>query len=602
MSLEEKIKDLPTEPGVYVMRNAGGDIIYIGKAVVLKNRVRQYFSTTPKAPKVRAMVDNIADFEYIITLSEKDALTLEANLIKKYKPRYNILLKDDKASPYIRIDLREPFPTPEITRRVKRDGAKYFGPYFGGVRVSDVLDIIRAAYRMRTCPKKLTRRKRECLNYHIGLCLGPCRGRVDEETYAETVRRVIAFLSGRDDSAERLIEEKMLAAAKNEDFERAAVLRDRLAMLKDLKARTVTELNAGADIDSFAYATDGVRSAVSVAVVRGGKMMGVKNFIITDAELKESDALSAAVAQYYGGGAAVPDEIALGDEFDASALSGFLSTLTSSRVEVVFPKIGVKKKLVAMAKKNADDYLVKSVQTRERELDMTARAADNLARILGVASCRRMECYDISHISGTDKVASGVTFLNGEPCRSEYRRYKIKTVEGSDDFACLAEVLARRLKRANDGDEKFSELPDLIIIDGGKGQLSSAYESLKGSGFNIDMISLAKRDEEVFTVGNPEPLLLAKSSYPLRLLQRIRDEAHRFAITYHRSTRAKRYASVLDGIRGVGPKKRKILLERFESVGAIGAADLATLEAIDGIDRRTAKAVKEFFENRSAGK
>ena len=578
------------------MRDSGGNIIYIGKAVVLKNRVKQYFSSSKKEPKVQAMVDNIADFEYIITLSEKDAFSLEANLIRKHKPKYNILLKDDKSSPYIKINTSLDYPNIEITRKVKKDGAKYFGPYFNGIYAKDMLEIIKSAYRLRACPKCYYSNKRECLNYHINLCYAPCRSRITKEEYAEVVKKVIAFLSGREDTAERLITEKMEKAVEAEEFERAIGYRDQLAMLKKLKERNLSDLGGFTDIDSFAYATDTRRSVISVSIVRAGKMMGVKNFSVSDAELSEADALSGFISQYYRGGEDLPQALCLKNECDFFALEEYLYSLSGRRAQILFPKAGMKKKLVAMAEENALDYLEKSVEKSERELDMTVRAAEDLAKILGIKSARRMECYDISNISGVDKVASGVVFIDGAPSKSDYRRYKIKTVEGSNDFACMAEIMGRRLSRATDGDEKFAELPDLIVIDGGKGQLGAAHESMTAAGYDIPMIGLAKREEEVFSVGCSEPILLSKRSNPLKLLQRIRDESHRFAITYHRNLRAKRYGSSLDKIVGVGPKKRKILLEHFERFEDIKNASVETLEAISGIDSKTARSVYEYFE------
>ncbi len=596
MSLEDKIKDLPLQSGVYIMRDDGGNIIYIGKAVVLKNRVKQYFSNSKKEPKVQAMVDNIADFEYIITLSEKDAFSLEANLIRKHKPKYNILLKDDKSSPYIKINTSFDYPNIEITRKVKKDGAKYFGPYFNGIYAKDVLDIIKTAYKLRACPKNYYSNKRECLNYHIELCYAPCRERISKEEYAEVVKKVVEFLSVREDTAERLIKEKMQKAVENEEFERAITYRDRLAMLKKLKERNLSDLGGFTDIDSFAYATDTRRSVISVSIVRAGKMMGVKNFSVSDAELSEADALSGFISQYYRSGTDMPQVVCLKNEFDAFPLEEYIRSLSDKSVQVIFPKAGMKKKLVAMAEENALDYLEKSVEKTERELDMTVRAAEDLAKILGIKSARRMECYDISNISGVDKVASGVVFLDGAPSKSDYRRYKIKTVEGSNDFACMAEIIGRRLTRATDGDEKFSSLPDLIVIDGGKGQLSAAHESMAAAGYDIPMIGLAKREEEIFLPDRSDPILLSKRSNPLKLLQRIRDESHRFAITYHRNLRAKRYGSSLDKINGIGPKKRKILLEHFDNFQDIKNASVETLEAISGIDSRTAHAVYDYFE------
>lgn len=591
--LKEKLAGLPDSPGVYIMKDRTGAIIYVGKAVVLKNRVRQYFFHTQKQVKVQAMVDNVADFEYIMTLSERDALALEANLIKKHKPRYNILLKDDKASPYIRIDLKEQFPTVEVTRKVRRDGAKYFGPYFNGIGVWDVVGIIRSAYRMRTCPKKFKKGARECLNYHIDLCLAPCCGHVTPEEYREVVERVMAFLSGRDDTPAKLIEQKMIEAAKKEEFERAIYYRDRLDMLSRMKERTLADLGTVTDIDAFNYVTNGALSAISVTVVRAGKLMGVRNYMVTDVALSAEEAIASFVLQYYGAlNVEVPEEICFPVHTDVTALEEYLYSLSRIKTEITFPQRGTRKKLIDMALKNARDYLEKNADKEKRKHDNTVGAAALLAEILQLDGIRRMECYDISNISGVDKVASQVVFINGEASNADYRRFKIKTVEGSNDFASMAEVIRRRFARLRDGDEKFDELPDLIVIDGGKGQLSAAYTAMRGEGYDVPMVGLAKREEEVFTVFDEQPIVLPRDNVALKLLQRIRDEAHRFAITYHRSLRAKRYYSELESIRGVGAAKREKLLKVFK----YNEIKTATVEQLaEVVDRTTAENVFAFY-------
>lgn len=593
--LEEKIAGLPESPGVYIMRDARGGIIYIGKAVVLKNRVRQYFFNTQKQPKVQAMVDNIADFDYIITLSERDALALEANLIKKHKPHYNILLKDDKAFPYIRINVKEDFPAIEITRRVRRDGARYFGPYFNGISVRDVADIVRSAYRLRSCTGRLKSKGRECLNYHINLCLAPCTGRVTKEEYARAVAAAVNFLSGHDDAPAQVIERKMNEAAAAEDFERAIFYRDRLNMLKRMKERTLADLNGVPDIDAFAYHTNGLDSAVSVTLVRGGKLMGVKNYMFTDAAMSEGEALGAFLLQYYGSlGNEVPGEICLPVPTETEAIEEYLGTMSGIRTKIVVPARGTRRKLLDTARKNAADYLEKNVDKARRVYDSTEGANELLKKILRLDYLVRMECYDISNISGTDKVASQVVFKHGAPSKDDYRRFKIKTVEGSDDFASMAEVIRRRCERYLSGDDKFNEKPDLIVIDGGKGQLSAAYASMRACGLDIPMIGLAKREEEIYTVFDPQPLVLPRDNSALKLLQRIRDEAHRFAITYHRNLRSKRYGSELEKIPGIGPKKRALLLKKY-SVRQIRTMTADELKAA-GLDARSAQAVAEYFK------
>ncbi|MBR2967687.1 MAG: excinuclease ABC subunit UvrC, partial [Clostridia bacterium] len=469
------------------------------------------------------------------------------------------------------------------------DGEKYFGPYLNGLRVWDIVGIIKSAYGMRACPKKMTA-KRECLNYHIGLCHAPCMGRISKEEYAKIVRRVMDFLIGRDETAEEIIKSKMMAAAKNQDFERAITYRDQLDMLKLLKERTVSDLDKVVDIDSFALANNGAYLAASVNVVRGGKMMGVYNYVLGEAIQQGGEAFESFVIQYYGGNHDIPSEICFSEEFDCDGLRDYLSTLKGKKVDITFPKKGAKRKLTLMAEQNATDFLDKSAEKQRRIENMTVDAAKRLADILKLKSVRRMECYDISHISGTDKVASGVVFIDGAPSKKDYRRYKIKTVEGNNDFACMAEVIKRRLTKG--------DLPDLIVIDGGKGQLSSAMEVMLGEGLNIPMISLAEREEEIFTPYSSSPIILQKSDYALRLLQRIRDEAHRFAITYHRNLRAKRITSELDNVKGIGPKKRQILLKAFPNFADIKKATVAELEAISGIDAKAARAVNDYFKEK----
>lgn len=590
MTLEEKIKNLPENPGVYIMRNAGGEIIYIGKAVVLKNRVRQYFQHTEKPPKVQAMVDNIADFDYIITLSEEDALTLEATLINKHKPYYNILLKDDKHSPYIKIDLSVPYPTVEITRKYKRDGAKYFGPYFNGISVREVVDVIRSAYNMRCCPKNLKKRSRPCLNYDIGLCKAPCMNYIGKEEYAVIVDNVMRFLKGYDNTATALIKEKMEKAALAEQFERAIEYRNQLEMLKKLRERTIANLGSITDIDVFAYAQEGDDTVISAAVVRASRMIGVKNYFLPPIDADITEKFTQFIMQYYQE-VEPAEEICLPEPLDCDAIRRCFGVIAAvDKINVQFPKIGQRKKLVDTAAANASDYLAKNREKNKREQEMTAGACARLAKIIGIPSARRMECYDISNISGVDKVASQVVFIDGKAEKGEYRRYKIRTVEGANDFASMAETLRRRMGRLT-----LENRPDLIIVDGGKGQLSAAWQVLEELNENIPMVGLAKREEEIFLVGQSDPIVLDHSDYALRLMQRIRDEAHRFAITYHRNLRSKRYGSELEKIPGVGEVRRRALLKAFGSVKEIRQAPLSALRATAGIDEKTAIAVYDFY-------
>lgn len=592
IKIEPKIKELPEKPGVYIMKDARGNIIYVGKAVILKRRVTQYFRNSPKPVKVQAMVDNVDDFEYIVTLTEADALVLESTLIKKNMPRYNILLKDDKGQgSYIRIDLRERFPNAEVTRHPKKDKAKYFGPYSGSISAKSILRVIKTVYGLRTCPRAM-RATRECLDWHIGLCLAPCTGRTDDETYRAAVHRTVDFLNGKSGEAEKIMTDKMNAAAEALDFERAIEYRGLLAMLKTLRERTLADLDIR-DADFFAYVTDGLRSAISVMPVRGNKLLPDGSYPSADAS-ESGDALAAFLMQYYAANP-VPSEVYINVELDTEPLEKCLSDLRGGPVHVRVPVRGQKRDLIKTAEENARECVEKTADREIRLREQTFGACDMLCERLHIPSAHRIECYDISHISGTDKVASGVCFIDGSKAAGEYRRYRIKTVEGNDDFHCMAEVLTRRLRHAAEGDEKFAELPDLIVIDGGKGQLHAAYAVMKEAGFDIPMVGLAKREEEIFTTHSPDPIILSLDSAALKLLQRVRDEAHRFAITYHRSKRMKRINTELIRIRGIGEKKSKLLLKAYGSLDKIKELPLEALESTAGMDKPSALAVYEYF-------
>ena len=597
-----KISMLPEDPGVYVMLDADGNVIYVGKAKVLKNRVKQYFYSNKKPEKVAAMVSNIADFYYIITTSEIDALSLENNLIKKYKPHYNILLKDDKTYPYIKVNLKDKFPAFSVIRKIRRDGAKYFGPFMGGVNAKDTLEIINTAFTVRTCDVKIDpdKPRKECLEYHIGRCLAPCAGLVDEKTYAERVRGAVDFLSGADEDVEKLLTEKMTKFAGLEEFELALSYRDKLKMLEKIKLKRITALNKFVDMDIIGVADNGLYAAVNALFVRGGRMQGGKSFSLEDASDGDGERIRGFITGYYTKGAEIPDEILVCSEIeDAAAVEEYLKTTYGKSVRISVPQKGVKKQLVDMAKKNAEDYLEKEIDKIKHKDDMTVEACRRLKEILSLKRYpRRMECYDISHISGVDKVGSMVVFVDGEPDKDSYRRFRIKTVEGNNDFACLKEVLKRRLdKLKSDEKDKFPR-PDLIIIDGGKGQLSSVKAVFDEEGCDIDLISLAKREEEIFTIFSNEPIVLSHRDYCLKTLQRIRDEAHRFAITYHRQTHVRRnLASELKEIDGIGDKKRKALVDKFGGIENIKRASEDELAETEGIGKALAKTIKEYFND-----
>lgn len=596
--IKEKLKLLPDNPGVYIMLDVYGNVIYVGKARVLKNRVRQYFHSSEKPEKVIKMVENIADFNYIITNSEIDALALENNLIKKYKPKYNILLKDDKTYPYIKVNMREDFPNFSITRKIKKDGGKYFGPFMGGISCKDILEIVQLTFCVRLCHTATTGKKRECLNYHIGRCFAPCAGKISKEDYAVRVRNALNFLDGNLAEADNLLRQKMTAAAENENFELALDYKKKLDMLSKLEAKRITSLNRSIDADIIAYATNGLYSAVNVLVTRKGIMQGGSSFALDEAHLTDGEALTGFIAQYYQHHEA-PSEIIVEEFCEKELLQSYFKEKFDKSVEITLAKQGDKSKLLKMAKKNAEEYLEKSVDKIKHKDDMTVNACKHLQELLSLkAYPRRMECYDISNISGVDKVGSMVVFIDGEADRSSYRRFKIKTVEGANDFASLQEVLTRRLdKFGTDEEDKFPK-PDLIIIDGGKGQLSAVKEIFDVKGIDgIELVSLAKREEEVFTLYSDESVKISHRDYSLKMLQRIRDEAHRFAITYFRNLHSKRnLQSVLSEISGVGKVKRLALLEKFGTLDKIMNASVDELSEVDGISKAIAQNIYDYLK------
>lgn len=601
--IKDKLKTLPTNPGVYIMRDKTGEVIYVGKAKNLKNRVSQYFRHTEKPAKVQAMVDNVDNFDYFITVSELDALALENNLIKRYQPFYNILLKDGKTFPYIKIDMKEEFPRLEIVRKIKNDGAKYFGPYFAGIDPKAIIKTISSAFKIRTCSKKFSSEKhlkRECLNYSLGLCLAPCTGRVTKEEYAEELKKVVNFLNGNDDEIEKVLLEKMISASNQENFERAIELREALKMVAKLKQRVVANMPKNVDKDVIAYVTDGLSGVVTIMVIRGGKILGIQNYVQSD--IDEYETVSNFITQYYQN-MLPPSEIIASHEVDDALIGDYLG----KKIHTTAKPHGINLTLLKMAKENARDYLEKHIEKEKLMYNNTLGAVQALQEKLHLKSLpRRMECYDISHISGTNKVASMVVFKDGKPAKKDYRKFKIKTVKGSNDFASLQETLERRLVRLKNGDgESFNEKPDLLVIDGGKGQLSSTFEILKKLGFEdkIEIISLAKKLEEVFVVGQSAPVILKYGSAELKLLQRIRDEAHRFAITFHRQTRTKEQTKTeLDDIPGLGPKKIDNLLKAFGTVENVKKASVEELSLVKGIHLSLAEDIKRKLEEFSSGK
>ena len=599
-NLKEKLKLLPENPGVYIMLDKDGVVIYVGKARVLKNRVRQYFHSNVKSEKVSAMVEHIDDFYYIITQTETDALALENNLIKKYKPKYNILLKDDKTYPYIKVHTREIFPRFSITRKIKKDG-KYFGPFMGGVRCADMLDVLQTVYNVRTCTVSVGEKpKKPCLSYHLGRCLSPCSHACSEEEYAKRVKEAISFLDGNYEPAEEILREKMMRFAENEEFELAIEYKEKLQMLSKLKLKRITALNRALNADIISLKTNYLYSAINVLITRGGIMQGSSNFALEDGSLSETDALTAFILQFYTHHE-IPDEIITENYCEKELLEKYFLEKHEKKVEIVFAKQGVKKQLLEMAQKNAQEYLTKSIDKIKHKDDMTKNACMRLKEVLHLAKYpKRMECYDISNISGVDKVGSMVVFIDGEADRNSYRRFKIKTVEGANDYDSHQEMMRRRLAKLNTAEEEKFPKPDLIVIDGGKGQLSAVKEIFDEAQIkDIELIALAEREEEIFTLYSSEPICLDKRDYVLKMLQRLRDEAHRFAITYFRNLHSKRnLASVLQEIDGVGKKKQIALMQTFGTIDKIMRASVDELTKVEGIGEELAKKIYVFFKEK----
>lgn len=593
VDFKAKIKDVPDNPGVYMMLDESGEIIYVGKAKNLKNRLRSYFfNLSNRTAKVMAMLEHVADFRYIICASEVDALLTENNLIKKHSPRYNILLKDDKAYPFLRIDMHEKYPTIELVRKLKNDGAKYFGPYMQSVNIKDIFELIHTAFSIRECKRDLSKPSRPCLNMHLGRCLAPCTHKVSEEEYKAEMQRVIDFLKGNDREVERLLTQKMQKFAKEESFEVALNYRNKLQLLDKLVRKQVSTLPQDFNLDIFAFESNGIISAINMLVVRGGKLVGGENVIVESVD----EDISSYILQYYQNNAPLCDEIVTDCVEDMPSLESAINAVCPHTVRVIEPKQGVRKQLLELSHSNAHDAMTKHGTQEDRRVLRTQGAVKQLGELLNLPVLpNRMECYDISHMSGTDKVASMVVFENGEPKRSHYRKFKIKTVEGNNDFACMKEVLTRRFNELEKGeDDSFASVPDLLVIDGGKGQLAYAMQAQRECGReDIAILSLAERYEEVF-LGSAltSAIVLPKDSVALQLLQRIRDEAHRFAITFHRNLRSKHLSeSVLKSIPGVGDKLCSRLIKEFGSVEEIKRKSEDELAKIDGISTALAQKI-----------
>lgn len=615
MALKDKLTYLPDKPGVYLFKNENGDVIYVGKAVSLKNRVRSYFRKDgQKIPKVAAMMKRAADLDYIITDSEVEALILESNLIKEYRPRYNVLLRDDKSYPFLKVTLNEEYPRVFRTRRLLKDGARYFGPYTRVGAVDETLRLLKKLFPFRSCKQKTpVNRGRPCLNYHINRCLGPCCGLVGKKDYREMIDQVVLFLEGRQGEVIKNLKARMEKAAENLEFEKAAEIRDQLKAVEEVVEKQKVLSSGQEDQDVVAMARGATAVCVMIFFIRGGKLIGRDHFTLDGTEhLDRAEILTSFLKQYYHRAEFIPREILVEEvvEEEIDVLSRWLSERRGGRVYIRVPRRGEKKKLVEMAGKNALLVLQEEEAGRLSRREDAKEALEDLARALELQEFpQRLECYDISNIQGTNTVASMVVFEEGRPARDQYRKFKIKTVEGPDDFASMREVITRRFKRAKEERElinsgrlstkeaRFHRLPQMVLIDGGKGQLSAAVSAMQETGYgHIPAFGLAKEEELIFAPGSPEPVYLPRDSRALHLVQRLRDEAHRFAITYHRALRDKKtLRSLLDDVEGIGPKRRRELLKVFGAIEEIQKATIEELAAVPGMNSRAAQAVYNFF-------
>jgi len=615
-SIEEELKKLPDEPGVYIMKDKTGEIIYVGKAISLKKRVRQYFqSPRNNPPKVNAMVSHIAEFEYIIVDNEVEALILEANLIKKHKPKYNILLRDDKQYPYIKVTTNEKFPRVIKTRSVLKDGAKYFGPYPNAYAVNDTIDIIRNLYPIRTCNinfDKNPKKTRPCLNYYIGRCLGPCLGNVDHDRYMEMIDEIIMFLSGKEDKLIEIIEEKMKKASQELDFESAAKYRDQMNSLKIiLEKQKVVSTSSLIDQDVIGMARGVEDVCIQVFFIRSGKIVGREHFILSDNyNERRSEILSSFIKQFYLGTAYVPKEILVEEEIeDMDIISRWLSQKRGNKVTIRVPKRGEKSELMEMVRKNAMDMLKQDGDRLLTERQRNEETLEKFRDILGLdVTPYRIEAFDISNISGVNSVGSMVVFEYGKPKKSDYRRFRIKTVTAPDDYRSMEEVLRRRFtrgikEREIEADSKldlkgFSSFPDLIMIDGGKGQVNVAIDVLQDLNLDIPVCGLVKDDYHKTRgiIYNNKEINIEVDSSVFRLIYAIQEEAHRFAISYHRSLRSKdMFKSELDDIKGIGEKRKMALLRHFQSIDNIRKASVQELSEVEGMSKKAAEEVYNYF-------
>ena len=610
--IEEELKKLPAKPGVYLMHDEKDEIIYVGKAISLKNRVRQYFqSSRNKGVKIEQMVTHIRRFEYIVTDSELEALVLECNLIKEYRPKYNTMLVDDKTYPFIKVTVQEPFPRIMMVRRQAKDKAKYFGPFTSSQAVKDIIDMVRKLYRLRSCGRTLPRdigKKRPCLYYHIKQCDAPCQGYISSDQYRESIDEVVKFLSGHYDGILKELEEKMLEASEQMEFEKAIEYRELISSVKKIseKQKITDAGRPGEDRDVLAVAREEGDAVVQVFFIRGGRLIGRDHFYLrTDPDETKAEILASFIKQFYAGTPYIPRELLLPYELaEADLLTEWMTKRRGHKVTFTVPKKGEKEKLCELAQKNAAMVLAKDKERLIREAGRTTGAVRELEQIIGIAGIHRMEAFDISNTNGFASVGSMVVYEDGKPKRSDYRKFRIKGVEGADDYASMREVLTRRfqhgLKEKEEGKEfgGFTVFPDLILMDGGKGQVHIAEEVLDALHIQIPVCGMVK-DDRHRTRGlyyRDEELPIRTDSEAFKLITRVQDEAHRFAIEFHRKLRGQgQVHSILDEIPGVGPKRRKDLMKHFQSLDAIRQADVEELKKLPTMNEKSAQDVYNFF-------
>ncbi|MGN0329785.1 MAG: excinuclease ABC subunit UvrC [Kineothrix sp.] len=616
----EELKKLPAKPGVYLMHDSSDAIIYVGKAVNLHNRVRSYFrKNIGRGPQIDKMVTQIARFEYIITDSELEALVLENNLIKEYSPRYNTMLKDDKTYPYIKVTVAEPYPRVLFCREMKKDRSRYFGPFTSAAAVKDTIELINRLYQLRTCSRNLPKeegRSRPCLNYHIGQCMAPCQGYISREEYRKRVDQALDFLNGNFQPVLKELEGKMQEASERMDFEEAIKYRDLCSSVRQVSQKQKITDSDGEDKDIIALALDENDAVVQVFFVRNGKLIGREHFYMTHVSgNKKAQVLLDFVKQFYAGTPFIPRELMLQEDIeDVEILERWLSARKGSRVYIRVPRKGAKEKLVELAARNAALVLSQDREKIRREEGRTIGAVKEIAALIGVESITRMEAYDISNISGFANVGSMVVYEKGRPKRSDYRKFRIRTVSGPDDYACMKEVLSRRflhgMEEQKELEQKelekefgsFTRFPDLILMDGGKGQVNIALEVLRELGIHIPVCGMVK-DDSHRTRGlyfNNREIPMDRNSEGFKLITRVQDEAHRFAIEYHRSLRSRtQVKSVLDDIPGVGPARRKALMRHFKSIDEIREADVETLARLPEIPIHVAEGIYGFFRQKN---